>query len=335
MNKCSVCGKSISNKTAHFGLGCLKNMCTIIEMDKVKNLKGETLLNNRIAKLNNKKFLDKENKVLLTNRYLTLQILNKVPISYYDKEKDIINKSINNIGKDKNKSESNMITLKQAYQVLKLYNKFQKIVKKSEEVDSEYIQNYLFDNLLFAFSTYYANKKYLSGVIFNIQKYFWESIVLVLKEYYPSGMEFIEYALQEKPKDRFITDGYIIEEIKNDNKFKNKINELVNLNSNKNEFKEIVGLDYQNTDLFMALNNTTIEVNGIKENNKWNLSITITDRYDFTDFKEIDEYQGDNFIKRFCGSLANNLGMMSIASGVFKEYNVTIQFKIEGWEENE
>lgn len=88
MSKCSVCGKNISNKTSHFGLGCLKNMCALIEMDKVKNLKGETLLNNKIEKLNNKKFLDKENKVLLTNRYLTLQILNKVPIAYYDKEKE-------------------------------------------------------------------------------------------------------------------------------------------------------------------------------------------------------------------------------------------------------
>lgn len=251
------------------------------------------------------------------------------------KKKEKINKSIDNIGKEKNKSESNIITLNQAYKVLKLYNKFQKIVKKSEEVDSEYIQNYLFDNLLFAFSTYYVNKEYLNGVIFDIQKYFWKSLVLVLKEYYPVGMDFIEYALQEKPQDRIITEGYIIEEIKEDKKFKNKICELVNLNSNKNKFKEISGLDYQNTDLFMALNNTTIEVNGNKINNKWNLSITITDRYDFTDFKEIDEYQGDDFIKKFCGSLANNLGMMSVASGVFKEYNVTIQFEIDGWEENE
>ena len=40
-------------------------------------------------------------------------------------------------------------------------------------------------------------------------------------------------------------------------------------------------------------------------------------------------------MKNFGGSLANNLGMVSVASGVFKEYNVKIQFSIEGWEKNE
>lgn len=60
MNRCSVCGRTISNKTAHFGLGCLKNMCSLIDMEKPKNLKGENLLNTRISKITKKKLLNEE-----------------------------------------------------------------------------------------------------------------------------------------------------------------------------------------------------------------------------------------------------------------------------------
>ena len=43
MNRCSVCGRTVSNKTAHFGLGCLKNMCSLIDMEK-PNFLFENLL---------------------------------------------------------------------------------------------------------------------------------------------------------------------------------------------------------------------------------------------------------------------------------------------------
>lgn len=214
MSKCSVCGRKVSSKTAHFGLGCLKNMCTIIGIEKVG-------------------------------------------VSH-------------NI-----KSENNLITLNQAYQAFKLYNKFEKIKNTTEEVDNEYIQNFLFDNLSFAFSTYYRNKKYLNGIILEIQRYFWRMIVTILKEKYPLGTEFIDYSLQENPKDRVITQGRIIEDIVKDSRFKEKINQIIKDNDNKSYFNVTSGLNYASTDLFLALNNTTINVIGNKEENKWKLNITI------------------------------------------------------------
>ena len=48
-----------------------------------------------------------------------------------------------NIGKNKEIESNDIITLKQAYEAFKLYNKFQKIKQRAEEVDSEYIQNFL------------------------------------------------------------------------------------------------------------------------------------------------------------------------------------------------
>ena len=283
MNRCSVCGRNVSNKTAHFGLGCLKNMCSLIDMDKPKNLKGENLLNIKISKITKKKSLNKEEKTLLTNRYLTLQLLNKIPLNNYDSMRNKIMKDINNIGKNKKLISNDIITLKQAYEAFKLYNKFQKIKEKAEEVDSEYIQNFLFENLLFAFSTYYRNKKYFGGVIADIQYYFWKTISNMLKKTYPNGMEFIEYSLLENPQDKLIENGKLIDDIIKDENFKEKIKVCILNNKNNNHFEITEGLNYISTDLFLALNNTTINIIGNKESNKWKLDITIIDRYDFTD----------------------------------------------------
>lgn len=307
-------------------------MCSLIEMEIPKNLKGENLLNAQITKITNKKLLDKKDKILLTNRYLTLQLLNKIPLNNYDSMRNKIKKDIDNIGKNKKLLSNDIITLKQAYEAFKLYNKFQKIKEKAEEVDSEYIQNFLFENLLFAFSTYYRNKKYFGGVIANIQYYFWKAVILWKKEEFLSGTEFINYSLQEKPEDRLITEGKIIEDIIKDPKFIEKINQIIKENDNKKSFDITEGLNYASTDLFLALNNTTINAIGNKENENWKLNITITDRYDFTDFKEIDEYCDDDVIKGLLGSTANNLAMVSVASGVMHEYNVIIKFEIDKWE---
>ena len=244
MNRCSVCGRTVSNKTAHFGLGCLKNMCSLIDMDKPKNLNGENLLNIKISKITKKKSLNKEEKTLLTNRYLTLQLLDKIPLNNYELMRNKIMKDINNIGKNKKLISNDIITLKQAYEAFKLYNKFQKIKEKAEEVDSEYIQNFLFENLLFAFSTYYRNKKYFGGVIADIQYYFWKMISNMLKKTYPNGMEFIEYSLLENPQDKLIENGKLIDDIIKDENFKEKIK--VCILNNKNNSNNVSNDDSKN-----------------------------------------------------------------------------------------
>lgn len=332
MSKCSLCGRNVLDKNAHFGSSCMKKVCTIIGIGNGKKTISETILNNKIVKLANKKKMSKENKIILANKYLTLQLLNNVPLRGYDEMRRIIEKDIERVGTNKRISkEDKTITLKQAYEVYKLYNKFQKIKSKAEEVNSEFIQNFLFDNLRFAFSVYYNNKKYLGGVLADIQYFLWKLVILWKRKQYPSGTEFIEYSLQEKTKDRIITKGKIIEEIKSDPKFVGKIKEILKLNNNKTEVNITEGLNYTSLDLFLALNNTTINVKGNKENNKWKLDVIITDRYDFTDFKEIDEYCDDDLIKGLLGSTANNAAMLSIASGVMHEYNVTIKFTIDEW----
>lgn len=58
------------------------------------------------------------------------------------------------------------------------------------------------------------------------------------------------------------------------------------------------------------------------------MNITITDTYDFTDFKEVEEYVVDNVAQSFILSLLNNLAMLSTSYNVMNIYNITIKFSM-------
>lgn len=159
------------------------------------------------------------------------------------------------------------------------------------------------------------------------------------------GLEFIEYkfsakllehSLNEHPKDLLITEDDIIDIIKQDRYFKNKINEIINKHENSNSFDtsdENESLSFQNGDLFLSLHNAYIDVIGKRINNKWNLDVALSDKYDFTNFQEIGEYiKNDDFLKGFFGSVGNNLAMIGTSCKVVNEYNITIEFKIKNVE---
>ena len=91
----------------------------------------------------------------------------------------------------------------------------------------------------------------------------------------------------------------------------------------------IIILNYLDSDLTYALNNTTIQVEGRKSGDKWNLDITIIDIYDFTDYKELQEFIEANTLKTIIGLAANNMAMISTSCGLINPYNITIKFSIE------
>lgn len=115
-----------------------------------------------------------------------------------------------------------------------------------------------------------------------------------------------------------------MKQIKKDENFTSKIDEILNNNLDKNGFQETIVLNYKDSDLTAGLNKTTLSITGTKIEEKWKLDITITDRYDFTDFKELDEYKDSEIL-----SIANNCAMVSVESGVIKEYDIKIQFNME------
>ena len=77
-----------------------------------------------------------------------------------------------------------------------------------------------------------------------------------------------------------------------------------------------------------------MQVKGEKtKDNKWKLEIKISDLYDFTDLKELEEYvNGDNIFKLFATSIANNLAMIATSCKIVSTYNIEIRFTIENWE---
>lgn len=340
MGKCSLCGRFLLSNSNCYGLFCLKKMCLYTGMDNIKNLKMENNLNNNIQKITNKGKLNKSQKQQLTNRYLTFKMLREVDIDYYKEiaksvETDI--KKINNKTKVTEIPSNNIITLKEAYEIYKLYNRYKKFKEGADIIISEQrfeeLQNLAWDTVMFAYSSYYNRKPHLSTLLQYIQYAIWRIIIWGADNIggLKCGADFLKHALNKQPEGKYITEGEIIDKIKNDVKFKNKIKEIIEEYGNKNIFDtlEKEHLNYANPDLFFALNNTNINVKGKKENNKWKLDITITDVYDFTDFKEIAEYYNGDVLIALCGGALNNAAMLSDSFNVINKYNITIKFTLE------
>lgn len=340
MGKCSLCGRFLLSNSNCYGLFCLKKMCLYTGMDDIKNLRMENSLNNNIQKITNKEKLSKLQKQELTNRYLTFKMLSEIDIDYYKElaksvETDI--KKINNKTKVTEIPSNNIITLKEAYEIYKLYNRYKKFKEEADIIMSkqrfEELQNLPWDTVMFAYSAYYNRKPHLSTLLQHIQFALWYLVILFSDKVlgYKCGAEFLQHSLNLKPKDKYITKGEIIDKIKNDVKFKKKIKDIIEEYGNKNTFDTLdkEHLNYADPDLFFALNNTDINVKGKRKNNKWYLDITITDRYDFTDFKEITEYYSGNVLIALLGSTLNNAAMLSDSFNVISEYDITIKFELE------
>ena len=338
MNRCALCGRKISNGEFNLGLGCLKKAYNSMQIKNVKNLKGEYLLNNKIQRVCNRKKLPKLQSQMLTDRYLTLTLLNEVPLKEYDKYRQSIQNDINVINK-KTKLEElssfNDITLKQASEVNKIYNKNKNVFEKIMNGDYDLLQNISFMIVNLAFSQYYNRKPYLDDMNQKLQLYVLKGGVLSLRLIkYNFAADCLEHSLEHNPENIYLTEGRTIQDIQEDNCFKEKINSIIEENKNKKSFNVTTLLGFDNGNLLLALHNTTLQVKGEKtKDNKWKLEIKISDLYDFKDLKELEEYvNGDNIFKGFATSIANNLAMIATSCKIVSTYNIEIRFTIENWE---
>ena len=339
MNKCVLCWRKWSNSQHNFGLGCLKRACNSVGVENVKNLKAEDLLNKRVLELTDKKSLLKSQRQLLTDRYLTLQLLNEVPIASYDRFRNLLKKDIQNINRNTRKVDSSeVITLKQASKINKVYKKNENIFQKIMNGEYDIIQNIAFSIISLAFSLYYSKKEYLSDELQWLQYYVLQGGVNGLKIAGKiHSAEFLEHALQENPQDLVITDGKIIDKIKEDGYFKAEIDKIIKKYGNEAYFdtgEKTESFSFNNGDLFLAIHSAYIHVIGEKQkNNSWNLDITLSDLYDFTEFKTLKEYLEAEDIIKFLAIVGNNIAMLGTSCNVVHTYNVTIKFKIENWKE--
>lgn len=345
MNRCSLCGRRMLISNGEFGLSCLKKSGDLLNLDGIKNLKGEKTLNKEVVKILNKGKLPNKQQKLLTNRYLTLKLLEQVDMSCYDDIRQAIRKDIEKINTKTTEQDletMDTMPLKYANEILSLYLKFNLSDKVwTGEEEFELKENMLFNTILFGFSYYYNKKPYLSGMLKRIQTLCWNKGI---KELYDHNLDcaakFLKHSLQPEPQDIVINNfDIIIDKIKTDANFQERIEEIIEKygksktfdtnKHNKEDDKEYKLLTYLNTDLKLSLNNTTINVIGKKTNGKWKLDITIVDVYDFTDYKELQELKDSDSFLDLIGNLANNVAMISTSCGLINQYNVTIKFSIE------
>ena len=312
-------------------------MCYETGLYDIKNSNGESLLNKKILALCNKKRLPKNQSQMLTNRYLTLNLLNAVPLEEYNKYKEVLQADIDLINRNTKIEELNsfkLITMKQASEIKKQYNKHENFFQKLMKGEYDVIQNLSFDIVRFAFSKYYNNKPYLSDMTQIAQYGILQGGALGLRAFnWNFAADCLVHSLQEKPKDLVITEGDVIGEIIKNETFKIKINEIIKKYEKQEYFttgKEKESISFNSANLFFALHNTYLEVIGNKQiDGTWNLDITLDDEYDFTDLQEIEEYvDNDEYLKSFAGATGNNLAMIADSCRVVNTYHITIKFTI-------
>ena len=343
MNRCVLCGRKMNDVNHIFGLSCLKRLCLSMNIMGVKNLKDETLLNSQVRKICDKKRLPQEQTRMLTNRYLTLKLLNEVQIEEYDKYRKIVQNDIDlidNRTEFKELKSFNIISLKQASEIDKLYKKNQSVFEKINNGEYDEIQKISFDLIRFAFSAYYNKKPYLSDMNQKLQHYILNGGAIGLRvsnNTYSS--ECLSHSLQEQPEDVEITEGNVISKVIEDSNFKEAINDLINKNKKYSKIDENkLIITFEKRDLALSLHNATLKVSGTKQkNNKWKLNITIFDLYDFTELKKLQEYIvqnasiEDNMVN-FAAAFGNNLAAIATCCKVVNTYNITIKFVIDDWE---
>lgn len=331
MSRCILCGKKINHKGNNFGLNCLKRSCNFIGINNVKNLKDEKKLQDKIEKLCGKSKLSNINKEYLTERYLTLKLLEEVHLDCYDFCRNELKKSIDDVGKV-NKHDTNIISLKEAFQVYKIYNKFKSVINNAKNGKYDVGEELTFEIIRFSFNMYYLKKGYIKDINQLLQTYIFRVTAFGLKK---SGKVFsamcLNHSLQPNPKDLVIEDESIISIIKKDINFQEKIEDIINKNKYKKYIKEEDEVTFLDGDLFASLHKAKLLINGKREKNNWNLNIEISDKYDFTEYIKLRDYlfSEDNDLLKKIASAGNNVAIISTACKVISQYMITIKFIIE------
>lgn len=153
-------------------------------------------------------------------------------------------------------------------------------------------------------------------------KLFWNMVIkLYLLQYkgWKLSAKLLEHSLQDKPNDmKFGNNSSMVKTIKKSSEFRKKIKSMVT----KKRFGISAGsgLQFKKGDLFGALHNTNIWIDGSKIGGKWNLKGRITDYYDF----KMEEIKKKGFIT----IMGNNVACIHQYMEIIHGYSIIINFKV-------
>lgn len=290
----------------------------------------------------NIKCLNAKQKVWLADRYLTYQYVNNLKYGDYTELKNELSEDIENVQEIVEISEfktAEKIELKQAYILYRKEEKFERYLNKltymkdTAKVGLRFALENSPINLIIKRNTH----PFEISAIKNMRYALWQVVAIGGNIVgFDSSAELLEHSLTNKPKDLIITEGKIIEEIKNDSQFKERINDIVRTyGKDTTTFNTgVLKIQFDNSDLYFAIHGADINVTGNKIDKKWDLSVEISDIYDYTELKDLDDYIGDanSVPKSMFSSFIYNLAHFSTIFGVIKEYQVIIKFNIDSYE---
>lgn len=345
MHECLLCKRDMKTSKDTFGNGCVKNIYSFLGMKMPKKviLREPTLYKN-IMKINNIHNINTYQKIWLTDRYLTGQYLYRIPYGNYSRLTNQINTEIQNINQIENneepKSAKNM-SLKQAYDLYKKATKFTEGIdklKKGNFTDEESIK-LLISSFSFIFNMQKNSNQYEKNSFKAMQYAFWQTVIEIGGKYaeFDISANFLQHSLEKEPTDVLFSKGKVVQAIVEDKNFKSNINNIIEeYGKNCNEFLFDSNVDHRfpmsfsESDLYFAIHDIELKVDGKKQNDKWVLDVKLHDRYDYSEFKKIDKYYRDtkSIPKSIFSSTLYNLAWLSMKVQVMKEYNIDIVFRI-------
>lgn len=332
IQKCSLCNKPMRSNKYRLGSSCATYLAKKYGLSKKKKMSYLDLTMSNALKFSacDKLKLNDIQKAYISNRYYTYKLLEE--FNYYDfsKLKEGILSEIEN-AKDKKSAKfdfTKSITLDIAYKINIISATFDKV--KKEYTNKLYKVTDIFEiiwpNMRYLFSSKLLKNNEFVKFSKEMQYLFWKyvAVEIVLKKYFnqPFAAKLLENALNSNPTNIVITeDEYVIDLIKKDSKFKQKINQIIF--SQKENFNIKDYIIFEQADLFNSIHKANLYIKGIKQNNLWDLDITISDEYDFTEFILKDYFKNS--------IIANNCGFISYGCGVINKFNVEIKFKIDNF----
>lgn len=349
MHECLLCKRDMKVSDDIFGKGCVQNIYSFLglKMPRKVKMREETLYKN-IMRLTNTRTINTNQKIWLTDRYLTYQYLDRIPYGNFNSIKKQIDYDIQNIKQIKStegpKSTKSM-SINQAYDLYKKVIKFQEGIQKIRNrnyTDEDGIKT-IITSISFIFNMSKNKSQYEKNSFKAMQYAFWQTIIGMGGRYagFSISAEFLQHSLEKSPNDLVIAEGRVVQEILDDESFKKNLNDIINkYGKDDNEFifdsakDNSFPMNFNDKDLYFAIHSASLYIEGKKINGKWNLKVKLHDRYDYSRPKNLFEHYNDtsSIAKSLLSSTLYNLASFSVHSGVMKEYDIDIKIHIEEFE---
>lgn len=344
MHECILCERDMKKSKDTFGSGCTNNIFEFLNIKKPKNCKNkEQLLYKNIMNITNVSKINNNQKIWLTDRYLTYQYLDQLHYGNFMNLKKQVKQDIENVNKVEEFDElitARKIKLKEAYDLYKRERKFEESINKiksyEEDKEDEKIK-LIISGFSYIFNMYKNKNQYNKNSLKAMQYAFWQTVIEVGGRYfnYELAGKLLQHSLEENISNYLITDEKIIDLIIRDKNFENKMKEIIDKYNKQQKFYIPQGKEsmaFGNSDLYFAIHKASIEMKAEKkEDLSWKAEIILRDTFDFTKWKTPLDYYFDanNIPKSILSSTLYNLAYISQKLGVIKEYDVIAKFKIK------